>query len=299
VIDNPDQARFPDFWPAPAKLNLFLHITGRRADGYHELQTIFQFLDICDQLRFEVRNDRDIVRRTNLQSVATESDLCVRAARLLQQHVNGEKGVDIFLDKRLPMGSGVGGGSSDAATTLVALNQLWGLQLTQIQLMALGAQLGADVPVFIFGRSAWAEGIGEKLQAVTLPERWYVVIFPGVTIPTAQLFTDPELTRDARPITIRDYFAGGTQNAFEVIVRRRFPEVDSACEWLSTQKSIKHPAMLTGTGSCVFAPIEDEAKAREIASNANRDLPKNWRILCAKGCSESPLLSVLQKSLHA
>jgi len=298
VTDNPDKHKFPDVWPAPAKLNLFLHITGRRTDGFHNLQTIFQILDFSDQLRFELRNDSDIVRQSAIQQVDANTDLCVRAARLLQSHTGCQLGIDIFLKKRLPIGGGVGGGSSDAATTLVALNQLWGLQLSQAQLMALGGQLGADVPVFIFGQSAWAEGIGEKLHVVELPECWYVVIFPGVTIPTAQLFADPELTRDARPITIRDYFAGGTRNAFEAIVRRRYPEVELACGWLSKQASIKHPAMLTGTGSCVFAAIEDELSAHEIASKAKRELPDNWQILSAKGCNESPLRSVLQRSLH-
>jgi 4-diphosphocytidyl-2-C-methyl-D-erythritol kinase len=283
-----------DLWPAPAKLNLFLHITARREDGYHELQTLFQFIDYSDQLGFELRSDGQIKRLNPLENVPFERDLCVRAAQLLRRSTGCELGADIFLEKNIPMGSGLGGGSSDAATTLLVLNRLWKLQLSKARLAALGAQLGADVPIFVHGHSAWAEGIGEVIEPVDLPESWYVVIFPAVMVPTGQLFGDPELTRDARPIKIRDYFAGGTVNAFEPIVRRKFPAVNQACEWLSNQavntaiNSLGVPRM-TGTGSCVFAAYADETSAKTVAENAKTDCPSDWQIIEARSCSESPL----------
>jgi 4-diphosphocytidyl-2-C-methyl-D-erythritol kinase len=296
-----------DLWPAPAKLNLFLHITGRRSDGYHNLQTLFQFIDYLDQIRFDIRTDRNIRRLKQVALLESEDDLTVRAARLLQEASGCTLGVDIVLEKNIPMGGGLGGGSSDAATTLVALNQLWGLHLPQTKLIELGAQLGADVPIFVHGHTAWAEGIGEQIQSVDVPDSWYVVIFPGVMVSTGQLFEDPELTRDARPIKIRDYFdssaAGGTanviENAFESIVRRRYPEVDKACEWLSNQSvnTLRTP-MMTGTGSCVFAPFADEISAKEVAAKielkAKLEVPNNWQVICAKSCSESPLVKKLK-----
>jgi len=283
-----------DGWPAPAKINLFLHITGRRADGYHDLQTLFQFLNFGDVLRFDVRNDGQVNRITVIPGVEPQQDITVRAAQLLRQRTNCQLGVDISIEKQIPMGGGLGGGSSDAATTLVALNHVWKLGLSRTELMDFGRSLGADVPIFIHGQSAWAEGIGEKLQTVELPECWYVVIYPGVTVSTAELFADPELTRDARPIKIRDYFEGGTSNVFESIVRRRYPPVDVALKWLSEQeiKSIR-PAMMTGTGSCVFAAYPDEDSARRIEDLARRlteqQSMKDWQVFCAKACNESPL----------
>ena len=287
-----------DNWPAPAKLNLFLHITGRREDGYHNLQTLFQFLDVYDSLQFQVRNDGQINRQTKVPGVDPEQDLTVRAARMLQEHTACSLGVDISIEKNLPMGGGLGGGSSDAATTLVALNELWGVNLPQAELIDLGSSLGADVPIFIFGQSAWAEGIGEKLQAVDLPEPWFVVLYPGVTVSTTELFADPELTRDARPIKIRDYFEGGTINVFESLVRRRYSAVNFALKWLSEQeiKSIQQP-MMTGTGSCVFAVYEDEASAKCIAKLAEQQSASDWQVIVAKGCNESPLAQKL-KSGH-
>ncbi|WP_455365221.1 4-(cytidine 5'-diphospho)-2-C-methyl-D-erythritol kinase [Kaarinaea lacus] len=279
-----------DKWPAPAKLNLFLHITGRRSDGYHNLQTLFQFLDISDFLQFEIRQDGVIQRQTVLSNVDPEEDLTIRAAQLLQKHTGCKLGVNISIEKNLPLGGGLGGGSSDAATTLVALNTLWKLGLPQSQLMDLGRTLGADIPVFVFGQSAWAEGIGEKLQPVNVPESWYVVIYPGVTVSTAELFADPELTRDARPIKIRDYFEGGTVNVFEPIVRRRYPGVNFAFKWLSEQEiaSIR-PPMMTGTGSCIFAAYENQVSANAIAKLAEQQSVSGWQVFSARACNISPL----------
>jgi len=284
-----------DIWPAPAKLNLFLHITGRRDDGYHDLQTLFQFLNVSDSLQFQIRKDGEIHRQTAIAGVDPQHDLVVRAAKLLQGHTGCPLGVDISIKKIIPMGGGLGGGSSDAATTLVALNELWKLGLSQAELIDLGRSLGADVPIFIFGESAWAEGIGEKLQAVELPEPWYVVLFPGVTVSTAELFADPELTRDARPIRIRDYFEGGTINVFEPIVRRRYSAVNFALKWLSEQEieSI-HPPMMTGTGSCVFASYDDEVSAKRIAHLAEQQSSSGWRVIVAKACNLSPLAQKLR-----
>lgn len=274
-------------WPAPAKLNLFLHITGRRSDGFHELQTIFQFLDVGDVLRFAVRSDGQISRVTEIAGVPEADDLVVRAARLLQAETGCAQGADIYLEKNLPMGGGLGGGSSDAATTLVALNQLWGLNLNEDRLAALGLQLGADVPVFVRGHAAWAEGVGEKLEPVTLPEPWYVVLVPGVAVSTAALFSDPQLTRDARPIKIRDYLSGlasgAVGNVFEPLVREKYREIDDAL----TQLSRYAPARLTGTGGCVFAAFDDEAQARKVAE----ELGDRWQTIVAAGRNRSPLFT--------
>ncbi|WP_455202664.1 4-(cytidine 5'-diphospho)-2-C-methyl-D-erythritol kinase [Kaarinaea lacus] len=284
-----------NIWPAPAKLNLFLHITGRRDDGYHNLQTLFQFLDVCDYLQFQVRNDGQINRTTEIEDVDPQQDLTVRAARLLQEHTGCSLGVDISIEKNLPMGGGLGGGSSDAATTLVALNELWSVNLSQAELIDLGSSLGADIPIFIYGQSAWAEGIGEKLQPVELPEPWYVVLFPGVTVPTPELFADPELTRDARPIKIRDYFEGGTINVFEPIVRRRYSAVNFALKWLSEQDiKSKQAPMMTGTGSCVFASYPDEASAKRVAALAEQQTASDWQVIIARACNVSPLAQQLK-----
>ena len=287
-----------NIWPAPAKLNLFLHITGRRDDGYHNLQTLFQFLDVCDFLQFQVRNDGQINRQTEIADVDPQQDLTVRAARLLQAHTGCSLGVDISIEKNLPMGGGLGGGSSDAATTLVALNELWKVKLPQGELIDLGSSLGADIPIFIYGQSAWAEGIGEKLQAVELPEPWYVVLFPGVTVPTPELFADPELTRDARPIKIRDYFEGSTINVFEPIVRRRYSAVNFALKWLSEQEiKSTQPPMMTGTGSCVFASYQDEASAKRIAQLAEQQSASDWKVILAKACNMSPLIQKMKSGI--
>ena len=295
VMDDP--------WPAPAKLNLFLHITGKRADGYHDLQTLFQFIDYQDRLNFDIRADGQIRRVNPLSDVPLENDLCFRAAQLLKSETGCLLGADIYLEKNIPQGGGLGGGSSDAATTLVALNHLWGLQMPESKLMELAALLGADVPIFVYGQSAWAEGIGEKLEAVELPDSWYVVIFPGVMVSTGQLFEHPELTRDARPIKIRDYFAAGDsavcENAFESIVRRKYPAVNEALEWLSHQEgnsslNSQGTPRMTGTGSSVFAAFADEASAMSVAEKAKTECSDDWQVFFAKSCNVSPLAQKLE-----
>jgi 4-diphosphocytidyl-2-C-methyl-D-erythritol kinase len=274
-------------WPAPAKLNLFLHITGRRDDGYHELQTVFQFLDYGDELRFGLREDGVVCRRTDIPGVAEARDLTVRAARLLQAETGCGRGADITLRKRLPMGGGLGGGSSDAATALVALNYLWELNLSEDELARLGLQLGADVPVFVRGRAAWAEGVGERLTPVDLPEPWFVVLVPAVHVATGPLFADPRLTRDMRPLKIRDFLAGAGTNVFEPLVRARYPEVDAALQWLAQYA----PAHLTGSGGCVFAAVAHETDALAIAAAAE----ECWQVIVARGCNRSPLHEALQR----
>jgi len=275
-------------WPAPAKLNLFLHITGRRADGYHLLQTVFQLLDYGDELEFEVMPDGEIRRDYELAGVPAETDLVVRAARLLQGHCKLGQGVAIRLHKRLPAGGGLGGGSSNAATTLVALNQLWGCRFTQSELAGLGLQLGADVPVFVHGHSAWAEGVGEQLVEIELPLRWYVVLAPAVNVSTAQVFSEPQLIRDCPPITIRDFLTGRGQNVCEPVVCTQYPEVAKALDALSRFA----PARLTGTGACVFAAFDNEQTARQ----AWAELAGQWQGFVARGVNTSPLLTSLQQA---
>lgn len=268
-------------WPAPAKLNLFLHITGRRDDGYHLLQTVFQFLDYCDELRFETRSDGRIRRLTDLPEVAEDRDLVVRAARLMQETTGTNCGVDIQVRKRLPMGGGLGGGSSDAATVLVALNRIWNLGLSVDRLAGLGERLGADVPVFVRGHAAWAEGIGEQLRDIDPPEPWYLVLVPPARVSTPEIFSDVELTRDCRPITIRDFLAGQGSNVLEPVVRKRYPVVGEALDWLRRFGE----ARLTGTGGCVFAAFATEGAAREVQDR----LPESWESFVAKGVNRSPL----------
>ncbi len=272
--------------PAPAKLNLFLHVVGRRRDGYHLLQTVFQFLDFGDELTFEV-NDDGVIRHLNpLPGVPEEQDLVIRAASLLQRHCGVEQGVAIRLEKRLPMGGGLGGGSSDAATTLLALNHLWQTKLEVPQLAALGLSLGADVPVFIHGHAAWAEGIGEQIAPVELPEPWFLVVVPPVAVATADIFSHPDLIRDAQPITIRAFLAGEGVNTLEPVVTRCYPEVAEALAWLGRFGQ----ARMTGSGGCVFAPFETEEAARRVLSQ----LPSGWWGFVARGRNRSPLLERLQ-----
>ncbi len=273
-------------WPAPAKLNLFLHITGRRPDGYHELQTVFQFLDHGDRLRFVVRADGAIQRRTALDGIPADADLTVRAARLLQAAGHTALGADIYIDKILPTGGGLGGGSSDAATTLLALNHLWGLGLDIDTLAGLGLRLGADVPIFVRGHAAWAEGVGEKLEPIEPEEPWYLVIVPPVYVSTAEIFNDPELTRDCNYIRIPAFLAGQCTNVCEPIVRKRYPAVAAALDWLSRYA----PARMTGTGACVFAGFAAETAAKD----ALNQLPAHWRGFVAKGANISPLHTMLQ-----
>ncbi|MBF7141933.1 MULTISPECIES: 4-(cytidine 5'-diphospho)-2-C-methyl-D-erythritol kinase [Pseudomonas] len=246
--------------PAPAKLNLMLHILGRRADGYHELQTLFQFLDHGDELEFAVREDGIIQLHGELQGVPADSNLIVKAARRLQAEAGISLGADIWLRKVLPMGGGIGGGSSDAATTLVALNRLWKAHWSEDRLAELGLALGADVPVFIRGRAAFAEGIGEKLTPVDPPEPWYLVLVPQVAVSTAEIFSDPLLTRDSPPIKVRSVLRGNSRNDCQPIVEQRYPDVRNALSLLSKFTS----ARLTGTGSCVFGAFPNKAEADKV-----------------------------------
>lgn len=277
-----------EHWPAPAKLNLFLHITGRRADGYHLLQSVFQFLDYSDELSFAPRRDGRVRRVNVLAGVAEADDLTLRAARILQQFSGTTQGADIRIHKRLPMGGGLGGGSSDAATALVALNRLWGLGLSVDRLAGLALELGADVPVFVRGQAAWAEGVGERLTPIDLPEPWFVVIIPPCHVPTAEIFAAPELTRDAQSIKIPAFLDGQGSNVCEVVVRKRYPEVDKALNWLAQYSQSR----MSGTGSCVFAPFADEAYARRVL----QQLPDAWRGFVAKGMNRSPLLDYLART---
>ncbi len=275
-------------WPAPAKLNLFLHIVGRREDGYHLLQTVFQLLDWGDQVQLRVREDGLIRRVHPLPGVAEEADLVVRAAHALREASGSRWGADIAVDKRIPMGGGLGGGSSDAATTLVALNALWRIGLDTPALARIGLRLGADVPVFVRGHSAWAEGIGEHLTPLDLPESWYVVVDPGARVPTAALFAAPELTRAAPQLTIPRFLAGATTcNAFEPVVRGRFPAVAKALDWLGGCAT----ARLSGSGGCIFAAVPSAAAALEIVENCPPDL----RAHAVRGVNRSPLLARLEE----
>jgi len=267
--------------PAPAKLNLMLHILGRRADGYHELQTLFQFLDFGDELGFALRPDGEIHLHTPIDGVPHDSNLIVRAARMLQQHANCTLGADIWLDKRLPMGGGIGGGSSDAATTLLGLNHLWQLNYSEDQLASLGLSLGADVPVFVRGHAAFAEGVGEKLQPVTLSEPWFLVAIPQVLVSTAEIFSDPELTRDTPPIKVRSLLEGGGRNDCQPVVTKRYSEVRNALILLN--KFV--PTRLTGTGACVFGSFPNQDDADKVA----RQLPATLPSFIAQGRNISML----------
>jgi 4-diphosphocytidyl-2-C-methyl-D-erythritol kinase len=269
-------------WLAPAKLNLTLRIVGRRADGYHHLQTVFQFLDYADRIWLTVRNDGVIDRLRGPDDVPVETDLTVRAARLLQKTTQCPLGVTIDVEKHLPMGGGLGGGSSDAATVLHALNHLWHLQLTTEDLARLGLSLGADVPVFIGGRAAWAEGVGEQLQPLELPCPWYVILTPACQVSTAAVFNDPELPRNSPLITVDDFIAGDQRNDCLAVVLRHYPAVADAFQWLAERAE----ARLTGTGSCLFAAFSDRAQAEAIAHQA----APTWPAIVARGCNYSPLV---------
>lgn len=272
------------FYPAPAKLNLFLHIIGRRDDGYHLLQTIFRFIDLNDRLGFNLRNDGVIQLQTPLAGVAAEQNLCIRAAKLLQAEGSVNQGVDIYLEKHIPMGGGLGGGSSDAATTLIMLNSLWGLNWHRDRLMELGLKLGADVPVFIYGDNAFAEGVGEKLSAVNLPNAWYLVLMPPVHVSTAQIFASNELTRNTIPITIPPFSIRDGHNDLEPVVCRMYSDVAKCIDWLKKLDNTTLVAM-TGSGSSVFAEFETEAQAKE----AYLRLPDGVNAVVAKGLTKHPL----------
>lgn len=275
---------------APAKLNLFLHITGRRGDGYHNLQTIFQLLDIGDELTFASRQDGEVTLSVRGPQVLTdlrdEDNLVLRAARLLRSHAGGDRpGADITLHKVLPTGGGLGGGSSDAATTLLALNHLWQLHCTRDELAELGRQLGADVPVFVRGRSAWAEGIGEQLTPLELPPRWYLVLHPGVGIATKTIFSHPQLTRDTPAITIAAFFEGASRNDCQPLVRRLATDVDKALIWLDKFGE----ARMTGTGASVFTAFANEADAKAVQAR----VPDEWQSFVARGLNHSPVTEQL------
>ncbi len=276
--------------PAPAKLNLFLHVTGRREDGYHELQTLFQLLDWGDTLHFCANDSGEIHLEGSPADIAPGDNLIVRAARLLLEHGKGgeqagKKGVSIRLEKRIPAGGGLGGGSSDAATTLLALNRLWDRGLSGIELQKLGRQLGADVPVFVAGHSAWAEGVGEILTPVELPGNWYLVLTPQCHVSTAEIFSHRELTRNSPAIKMAAFFEGHSRNDCQKLVRKLHPEVDKALNWLEKFGG----ARLTGTGACVFSSFPDEDSARSVLQAAPEDLPG----FVARGLNQSPALQRL------
>lgn len=271
-------------WPAPAKINLFLHVVGRRADGYHLLQTVFRFLDIGDELQFSPRDDGDIVLATPLPGVPPEADLTVRAARRLREAAGIAAGVTIHLAKRLPMGGGLGGGSSDAATTLLALDRLWDCGLAPDELLALGLSLGADVPVFVHGRACFAEGVGERFTDIVLPPAWYLVTVPTVAVPTATIFSAPDLRRDSPEILPSDWRPGTGGNDLEPVACRLFPEVARHLDWLRRRKSARMCAM-SGSGACCFAEFESESEAREALA----ELPSGIRGFVARGVDIHPL----------
>ncbi len=283
--------------PAPAKLNLFLRITGQRSDGYHELQTVFQFLDFGDTLHFCLRQDDRIRLQPAMDNVTTEDNLVVRAARLLQRETGTTLGADIELEKRIPMGAGLGGGSSDAATTLIALNQLWNCQVPRVELAHMGLGLGADVPIFVHGQAAWAEGVGEHFRPVYPTEPWYLVIHPGCSVSTQEIFSHLALTRNSKPLKIprslgladptladeeRSFFEQAG-NDCEAVVRGAYPKVDQALHWLSAFGAPR----LTGTGSAVFLALSDEARTQELLAR----LPADWTGFATRGLNRSPLIS--------
>ncbi len=284
---TPAAMRAETRWPAPAKLNLFLHVTGRRADGYHELQTLFQLIDLNDEIAVTVREDGRIERPAGAPGVAPGEDLVVRAALALKAATGCRLGASLAVTKQIPLGGGLGGGSSDAATTLLVLNALWGCGLTTPELAALGLPLGADVPVFIEGSSAWAEGVGERLQPVELPPAWYLIVHPRVHVSTRTVFQSPELTRNSPLITIRAFFDSGGRNDCEPVVRGAFPEVAEALDWLSAHA----PARLTGTGACLFAAFSDPAEAQRLALQ----VPERWGRYVARGLNASPVHELLRR----
>lgn len=273
--------------PAPAKLNLFLHVTGRRADGYHLLQSVFQLLDYGDVLHFETRDDGVICRTNAVPGIAPASDLIVRAAKLLQAALGAggkTSGANITLEKKLPLGGGLGGGSSDAATTLMVLNHLWQAGLQRQELMQLGLQLGADVPFFIFGSNAFAEGVGEQLSPVTTPAGWYIVLEPGVSVPTPAIFTSEELTRDTKPVKISDFSSapvGFGKNDLQVVAAKLFPQVAEAILWLKNYGD----ARMTGSGACVFCFFAHEPEADAVL----KAVPARWNAWKARAISHHPL----------
>jgi len=271
-----------EWFPAPAKLNLFLHVLGRRADGMHELQTLFRLIDRADQVGVRVRSDGVLQRIGTASGVRAEDDLCVRAARKLQQSCGATLGADLALEKKIPIGGGLGGGSSDAATVLLVLNRRWRTGLSRAQLMALGLELGADVPFFAFGQNALGEGIGERLTAVALPERWYLVLTPQTSVATASVFADNALTRNTKPLKIPPFFFGLGANDLEPVVTQRHPEIAAHLAWLRERTA---EARMTGSGGCVFAEFAAESEARKM----HAALPEGMHGFVARGLDRHPL----------
>jgi 4-diphosphocytidyl-2-C-methyl-D-erythritol kinase len=290
--------------PAPAKLNLFLHVTGRRLDGYHLLQSVFTLIDRSDTLHFDLRADGQIVRSNDVPGVPAEQDLIVRALRALQleyekRHGRKPPGIDVAIEKRLPMGGGLGGGSSDAATALMAANHLWQAGFTDAELMAIGLPLGADIPFFLFGETAFAEGVGEALQAVPGPDCWYVVIEPGVAVPTSAIFTAPDLTRNTKAITIADFLGRQTdefdsvgfgKNDLQDVAVRLFPPVAEAVEWLSAYGA----ARMTGSGACVFCAFSSEQEAERV----QQQVPAKWKAWKARSLTRHPMKTPMKSLLQ-
>lgn len=271
-----------NWFPAPGKLNLFLHVLGRRADGYHLLQTVFRLIDRCDRVGVAVRGDGRILRHDPLPGVPEQEDLCVRAAWLLRERCGTALGADLALQKILPIGGGLGGGSSDAATTLIVLNRLWNAGLARAELQALAARLGADVPVFVFGESALGEGIGERLTALSLPAAWYLVLVPPVALSTKEVFGDNALTRNAKELKIPPFFSGLGTNMLEPVALRRRPEIAAHLQWLRQRRP---QARMTGSGACVFAEFATEAEARAVLG----ELPATMSGFVAQGLPRHPL----------
>ncbi|MCB1828187.1 MAG: 4-(cytidine 5'-diphospho)-2-C-methyl-D-erythritol kinase [Coxiellaceae bacterium] len=272
--------------PSPAKLNLFLHILGRRNDGYHNIQTLFQFIDWCDTLHFHLRNDDRIVLSSNMVDLPDDQNLIVKAANCLREETGCTYGINIDLQKNLPMGAGIGGGSSNAATTLLALNYLWQTQLNTETLMAIGRRIGADVPIFVYGHASWAEGIGDELTPMILPESWYVLLVPKTSVRTESIYQDPRLTRDSAALTMDHYRPGQGHNDFERLLRFDYPEIAHALDWLGQFSKSR----MTGSGSVVFAAFDSKEEAGTIAAQA----PPSYQVQVVKGLNESPLHKILK-----
>lgn len=266
---------------APAKLNLFLHVLGRRADGYHQLQTVFRFLDYGDDVTLAARGDGKVVLDPPTPGVPPDADLCVRAARLLKARAPRDAGVTIRVCKRLPLGGGLGGGSSDAATTLIGLNRLWNLGLARAELQHLGLELGADVPAFVFGQSAFAEGVGERLRAIALEPAWYVVLSPPVRVSTAEIFASPELTRNSNPLTMAAFSMAATRNDLAAVACRKYPAIQRCLDWLTPRGG----GRMTGSGACVFGEYLSQAQALDVW----RQVPPGWQGFMARGLDRHPL----------
>ena len=285
---RPFTSAFP--WPAPAKLNLFLHVTGRRPDGYHNLQTLFRFVDFSDHLYFTPRGDGVFTRTGDPEGIAEKDDLVLRAAHAIRQASGAPLGADIHVEKRIPLGAGLGGGSSNAATTLVALNRLWNLGMPADELAQIGLRLGADVPVFVRGYTAWAEGVGERLTPVVADEPWYLIVVPPVSVSTAEIFSAPELVRDHQRVDFDEFRAGRTVNDCEAITTARYPQVAEALAWLREHGT----GRMSGTGAAVFAAFATRADAEALAAKLPDD--KSWKAIVARGRNRSPLLEAVSRS---